>query len=129
MKVFSLKLIIKYNAIVEHEIFYEEVILMLSANSVEEAYEKAEEYGNDYIDQEHKSYLGHSIVESFYGVVDCYIVYEPIPAVDIENDIVEVYSHFYRKDRKFTEKEYEDILAQNCSREELKPLRYYNDLD
>ncbi len=49
--------------------------------------------------------------------------------VDIKNDIVEVYSHFYRKDRKFTETEYEDILAQNCSREELKPLRYYNDLD
>lgn len=111
---YGLKIIFKYVA--GDEVFYEESIITLKANSVDEAYSKAKSYAQDACD-EHLNADNEKVYKSVVDIVDCFSVYE-------DEDIQEVYSSIKKKPESLDEKLYLDILGNGCKAEEMYSLRY-----
>jgi len=110
---FGVKLVYKY---VVHsqkpQVLYEEQVLKISADSFDDAYQKAENYAEEYIDKYTNS-GGDTVEISLYKAVDCFKCYEE------ENGIQEVYSGFFKADEKAL-----NSITSPCEAEELRILRH-----
>ena len=109
---FGVKLVYEY---VVHsqkpQVLYEEQVLKISADSFDDAYQKAENYANEYIDK-YTNVGGDTVEISLYKAVDCFKCYEE------ENGIQEVYSSFLKADEKSL-----NSITSPCEAEELIILR------
>ena len=115
-QMYGVKLLFKYT--VNDEIFYEESIIKVSADSFDNAYEKAERYAEERLDKEHINPDGDKVIMSFSGAVDCFMI------CDDNEDIEEVYSSFMKKPDTMSEKEHFELLSKSCTKEEMNALRY-----
>lgn len=98
--------------------FYEESIVTLTADSFDDAYAKAERYAKKQIDSQHINPLGQKVFETIYDLVDCFLVDEETEGVQ------EVYSSIKKNRTSLPEEEYIAVLADGCTTDEMKPLRY-----
>ncbi len=87
------------------EYFYEELIVSVNAENIDDVFYKARKYAEGYCD-EHENPYGETVKTEIYNISDCFEIF------DEEDDVREVYSKFYFKD------------GTECSSEELKALRY-----
>lgn len=93
------------------EVFYEEQILHVDAESFDQAYEKAEACAKTYCG-EHMNPYGQKVwVEKFY-LLDCYLA----------ND-EEIYSRIFKNPFGDDEEKLLDVLDSHSSAEEMFPLR------
>lgn len=112
-ELYGVKLIIKYDIQGENpQTLYEEQVLKISADSFDDAYQKAENYAEEYIDKYTNS-GGDAVEISLYKAVDCFKCYEE------ENGIQEVYSGFIKADEKAL-----NSITSPCEAEELRILRH-----
>ncbi len=89
-----------YNEITE---FFEEQILLVKANSFDEAYEKAENESKAYEDFYTNKY-GQMVEHKFFDFVDCFHLFDEI------TDVTEVYSCCFKGDTDIA-KRYEQAGA------------------
>lgn len=112
-ELYGVKLIFKYDIQGENpQTLYEEQVLKISADSFDDAYQKAENYAEEYIDKYTNS-GGDAVEISLYKAVDCFKCYEE------ENGIQEVYSGFFKADEKAL-----NSITSPCEAEELRILRH-----
>ncbi len=110
---YGVKLVYKYIVHSQNpQELYEEQILKIVANSFDEAYQKAEQYIELYLD-EYTNINGDTVKKSLYKVVDCFKCYEE------ENYIQEVYSGFLKLDDNALK-----VISTPCDTEEWQILRH-----
>lgn len=119
--IYGVKIIKTQSVGEDNKRFYEELILKVTAESFDEAYEKAENYMKeteeavgDYINISNEQVRTLST-----EAVDCFLALEP------ENDIQEIYSSFSTNKTCLSDDEYYDIVSSSCTENELKRLRQY----
>ncbi|MBQ2667138.1 MAG: DUF4288 domain-containing protein [Clostridia bacterium] len=97
-------------------LFYEEIILSISAESFDEADKKATLYLQDYF-SEYINPDGKIVRTENIEITDCFLAYEP------EGDAQELYSAFTTNRTASSENEFYQNLVTPCDAEELSPLR------
>lgn len=115
---YGVKLVYRYA--VDGEVFYEEQVLRVQADSFESAMEKAEQYAQAHIDREHVNPLGQKVEESVCEEMNCYEITE-------DGDPQEIYSSIMKNNARLPEEAFLDILTGGCEREDMLPLRYFRD--
>lgn len=115
--IYGVKAIHTYAVGTEERLFYEELILKVSADSFDAAYEKAEQYLQDQV-CEYKNPNGERVKTQKIEVIDCFLAFDP------EGDVQEVYSSFSRNDSSLSEEEYYRLFTSPCDKETLYPLRH-----
>ena len=116
----SVKLVIKHS-VETGEVFLEEAVLLLEADSFDEAYLKAEQYVQENeICGSYDNMYGHRVHSEVVSFADCFSVYD-------DGDVIEVYASL----RKCSDPLHEDaaiaFLENSCTREEMLPLRQFPD--
>ena len=96
--------------------YYEELILIVEADSFDNAYRKAELYMKDAV-CEYTNPKGETVKTLSIEAVDCFLAYEP------EDDVQEVYSSFSINRSSLSEEKYYKAISSSCGEEELRPLR------
>ena len=114
--IYGVKAIHTYAVGAEERLFYEELILKVSADSFDAAYEKAEQYLRGQV-CEYKNTNGERVKTQKIEVIYCFLAFDP------EGDVQEVYSSFSRNDSSLSEEEYYRLLTSPCDKETLYPLR------
>ena len=115
---YGVKVIYKYTVgNGDNTVFFEEQILMVKADSFDEAYELAEKYADKCCD-EHINPYGQSVKSEIYKMADCFL------AFDEEDNVTEVYSMVTKNKTNLSKDEFADILTNQCSKEEMYVLRY-----
>lgn len=114
--IYGVKVIHTHTVGSEDRRFYEELILMVRADSFDEAYEKAEQHMRDEI-CDYTNIYGERVKTHRLEAVDCYL------ALDPEGDVQEVYSSFSTNRGSLNEDEYYRIIADQCEEKDLRPLR------
>lgn len=119
---YSVKMLIRY-AVESGEVFIEESIIMLEANSFDDAYLKAEKYVRDNeIDKSYENMYGKSVESKVVSFTDCFSIYD-------EEDVIEVYSSIIKCRNDLPEDSVIAFFEENCDRQDLLPLRQYPDPD
>lgn len=115
---YSVKLIIKYS-VEKGEVFFEESILMLEAESFDDAYLKAEQWviDND-VCASYRNLYGKTVQKEIVSYADCFSVYD-------DDDVTEVYSSFQKPRDELQEKGLLSAWTENCDKEELLSLRRF----
>ena len=115
---YSVKLIIKYS-VEKGEVFFEESILMLEAESFDDAYLKAEQWviDND-VCASYCNLYGKTVQKEIVSYADCFSVYD-------DDDVTEVYSSFQKPRPDLPEKTLVAAQTESCGKEELLPLRRF----
>lgn len=85
---YHVKLLLKYT--VKEQIFYEESILQVDADSFDAAYQKAENYVSWMIEPQRKNMYGDTVHCSIVDYLDCF------QSDNIEDDVQEVYSRIFQ---------------------------------
>ncbi|WP_298482080.1 DUF4288 domain-containing protein [uncultured Ruminococcus sp.] len=116
---YHIKLLLKYT--IREQIFYEESILQIDADSFDAAYQKAEVYASQIMDTQRKNMYGNTVHCSIVDYLDCF------QSDNIEDDVQEVYSRIFQNRFGLSEKELEKCLGDSSTREEMLPLRYFPD--
>lgn len=116
---YHVKLLLKYT--VKEQIFYEESILQVDAGSFDEAYQKAEIYVKQTMDNKRKNMYGDTVYCTIVDYLDCF------RSDDVESDVQEVYSRIFQNHSEFSETKLVELLSDSCTREEMLPLRYFPD--
>lgn len=116
---YYVKCLLKYA--VQNQIFYEESILQIVADSFAEAYQKAESYTSQMIEPQRKNRYGDTVYCSIVDYLDCFC------ADDEKEEVQEVYSRFFQNHTGCAEQNLVNCLGGSCTREELLPLRYFPD--
>jgi hypothetical protein len=106
---YGLKVIFKYTA--NNEVFYEEMILKVQADSFDSAYEKAWAYAKDLCDNEHINPNGDKVYESVLDIVDCFLMDDKVAEIE------EVYSSIKKKPNYLSEEQYIGIISDCCTDE------------
>ena len=116
---YSVKMILKYT-VESGEEFIEESIILLDADSFDDAYERAEQYVQEYgVGEPYTNIFGKQVnIEVSYS--DCYSVYD-------EDDVMEVYSSVKRGTEERPADLIDAVLDDFASREEMLPLRQWPD--
>lgn len=114
---YGVKVIYTYSVGENSRKYYEESILSVTAESFEEAYEKAEGYAKENSD-EHINPHGELVKTEKIEMLDCFL------AGDKENDVQEIYSSINNNKTSLNEEEFYDAITTQCSTEELYDLRY-----
>ena len=112
---YSIKILYKYT-IDEIKEFFEESIIMLKADSFDDAYNKAEKYVQETMPMEWTNRSGQHIYVSVVSYVDCFQVEE-------DDEVTEVYSSFRINKSSLGQEEYVKLLTDCCEADELKELR------
>lgn len=115
METYALKIFYRMTA--GSEVFYEESVVLLKAESFDEAYEKAEIHAKDVCEYEYVNLYGDQVKTELVDIVDCF------QAFDEDNGVREVYSRIMRNRTPMNEEEFIDLLTDDCTVEERMPLR------
>ena len=111
MELYGIKVIYNHTVHSEPQLnFFELQILMIKANSDDEAFAKAEEYAITYC-FEYINVSGDKVSTEVYSLEDCYLIYEE------DNDVREVYSCITGN------KDAGKVWSNSCTSEEMKELR------
>ena len=116
---YNVKILMKYS--VKEQIFYEESILQVNAGSFDEAYQKAEIYVKQTMDNKRRNMYGDTVHCTVVDYLDCF------QSDDVESDVQEVYSRIFQNHSEFSETKLVELLSDSCTREEMLPLRYFPD--
>ena len=116
MRAFGVKTYYKYT--VKNEVYYEEIILRVTAGSFDEAYNKAISYAMEMSDKMYVNPDGEQVHKSFAGAVDCFEIFSD------HEEIEEVYSSFIKKPPGMPEADHFELISRSCLSDELKPLRH-----
>lgn len=95
---------------------YEELILLVNADSFDEAYEKAGRYMHDSICG-YVNTNGEVVKTLSIEAIDCFLACEP------EADVQEIYSSFSANHTSLSEAEYYTMITDSCDEKELFSLR------
>ncbi len=115
MESYALKIFYRMTA--GSEVFYEEAIVLLKADSFDEAYEKAEIYAKAVCEDEYINLYGDAVKTELIDIVDCF------QAFDEDSGAQEIYSRILKNRTPMNEEEFIDLLADSCTAEERTPLR------
>ena len=115
MAEYGVKLLLTHFVGTAQRRFYEEMIVLVRADDEESAFEKAEAYAAGY-DSEYTNPMGETVTFAVEAV-DCFEAVEP------DDDVQEVYSHFFINRGLLSEERYYELLADSCDAAELFPLR------
>ncbi len=119
---YSVKMIIRHT-VETGEVFIEESIVMLEAESFDDAYLKAEQYVKDNeICSEYSNMYGKPVKSEVVSYADCFWVSD-------DEDAVEVYSSIKRGREDLPADTIVSVLDESCSREDMLPLRQFPDPD
>ena len=116
---YSVKIIFKYS-VETGEVFFEQSVIMLNADSFEDAYCRAELYVNESgMCESYVNLKGKRVEVKVVSFADCFSVYD-------DDEVTEVYSSFLKAEGT-SEDDILSVLEGGCSREELLPLREFDD--
>ena len=116
---YSVKLIIKSTA-ETGEVSLEESILMMNADSFDDAYDKAERYVEECgVCDPYENIFGKRVTVEVVSYADCFRVDE-----DEDETVTEVYSSIVRPNAELTEETIVAVHEASASEEERKPFRY-----
>lgn len=119
---YSVKMLIRHT-VESGEIFLEESIIMLEADSFDDAYIKAEKYVTDNeIDTSYNNMFGKRVESEVVSFTDCFSVYD-------DEDIIEVYSSIIKCRDDLPEDSIIAFFEESCTRKEMLPLRQWHDPD
>ena len=116
---YGVKLLYRYE--VCGEVFYEESILKVKANSFDDALAKAARYADDAIITDHINPNGFSVKESVCDIMDCYLIDES----ENDSDVQEVYSGIMKNRLDVTDEEFTEQVFDQCSDEKLVNIRFW----
>ena len=118
---YSVKLIIR-SVVETGEIFLEESILMIKADSFDDAYERAERYVEDNgICDAYRNVKGQLVTLEVVSYADCFLVF------DDDEEVTEVYSSIKIPNETMTEKLIVSVEEMSATRKEMLPLREFRD--
>ena len=121
---YSVKLIIK-STVESGEVSLEESILMMDADSFDDAYDKAEQYVEERgVCDAYRNYEGQVVTREIVSYADCFAPFE-----DDDDEVTEVYSSIIRPDEKLTEEMIVATLRGYSTRKDLLPFREIVDMD
>ena len=116
---YGVKLLYRYD--VCGEVFYEESILRVNADSFDDALAKAAQYADDAIITDHINPNGFSVKESVCDIMDCYLIDES----ENDSDVQEVYSGIMKNRLDVTDEEFTEQVFDQCSDEKLVNIRFW----
>lgn len=112
---YSVKLLIKSTA-ESGEVSIEESILMLDANSFDDAYDKVERYVEEYgVCVPYENIFGKRVDIEVVSYADCF-------RIDEDDEVTEVYSSIVRPNAELTEETIVAVHEASASKEERKPF-------
>ena len=112
---YSVKLLIKSTA-ESGEVSIEESILMLDANSFDDAYDKVERYVEEYgVCVPYENIFGKRVDVEVVSYADCF-------RIDEDDEVTEVYSSIVRPNAELTEETIVAVHEASASEEERKPF-------
>ena len=112
---YSVKLLIKSTA-ESGEVSIEESILMLDANSFDDAYDKVERYVEEYgVCVPYENIFGKRVDIEVVSYADCF-------QIDEDDEVTEVYSSIVRPNAELTEETIVAVHEASASKEERKPF-------
>lgn len=115
---YGVKILYRYE--VCGEIFYEESILRVKADSFDDALAKAGNYADECIMTDHFNPDGFEVKESVCDIMDCYLIDES----ENSSDVQEVYSGIMKNRSHMTDQEFTQQIFDQCSDEELYHIRF-----
>ena len=115
MNDYGLKIIYRMTA--GSRVFYEESIVLLKAESFDAAYEKAEAHALGVCSDEYINVYGEPVKTELVDIVDCF------QAFDEDNGVQEVYSRTTTNRTGMDEAEWIGVITEDCTAEEMTPLR------
>lgn len=119
---YSVKMLIRH-AVESGEVFFEESIIMLEADSFDDAYVKAEKYAKDNeIDISYENMYGKHVESKVVSFTDCFSIYD-------DEDVIEVYSSMIKCGNDLPEDSVIAFFEETCDRQDMLPLRQYPDPD
>ena len=120
---YSVKVIIR-STVETGEVFLEESILLIIADSFDDAYEKAERYiADNGICSAYRNCKGQLVTLEVVSYADCFLVY------DEGEDVTEVYSSIKKTNATMTEELIVAVEELSAAREEMRPLWEFGDPD
>ena len=114
--IYGVKMIHTHTVGKDNRRYYEELILSVNAESVDDAYEKAERYMRSAV-CEYVNPNGETVKTLSMDALDCFLAYDP------DGDVQELYSSFSRKSSSLPEEDYYKAITSSCNEEELWSLR------
>ena len=120
-QLYGVKLVCRYA--VGEDVFYEERVLRVRADSFDDAIEKASRYAETSLENGRVNMYGQSVEERVCESMNCYLIDEN------EAGIEETYSSIMKNQTKMPEEAFLDLLTGGCEREEMKALRSFHDPD
>ena len=119
---YSVKIVVKHS-VDTGEVFLEESIIMLEADSFDQAYIKAEQYVQENeICGSYDNMYGKRVHSEVVSFADCFSVYD-------DSDVIEVYSSMFKCNDNLPENTLVALLENSCTRSEMLPLRQWPDPD
>ena len=119
---YSVKMVVKHS-VETGEVFLEESIIMLEADSFDQAYAKAEQYVQEnQISDSYENMYGKRVHSEVLYPADCFSVYD-------DEDVIEVYSSMFRCSDDLHEDTLVALFENPCTRIEMLPLRQWPDPD
>ena len=119
---YSVKMLIRH-AVESGEVFFEESIIMLEADSFDDAYVKAEKYAKDNeIDISYENMYEKHVESKVVSFTDCFSIYD-------DEDVIEVYSSMIKCRNDLPEDSVIAFFEETCDRQDMLPLRQYPDPD
>lgn len=119
---YSVKMLIRH-AVESGEVFFEESIIMLEADSFDDAYVKAEKYAKDNeIDISYENMYGKHVESKVVSFTDCFSICD-------DEDVIEVYSSMIKCRNDLPEDSVIAFFEETCDRQDMLPLRQYPDSD
>ena len=115
---YSVKMVVKHS-VETGEVFLEESIIMLEADSFDQAYAKAEQYVQEnQISDSYENMYGKRVHSEVVSLADCFSVYE-------DEDVIEVYSSMFKCSDGLREDTLVALFENSCTRIEMLPLRQW----
>ena len=114
---YGVKVIFTYSVEPDCRKYYEESIYLVDADSFDDAYEKAEKY-TSVIDSEYINSKGQKVKTEKIDFTDCFL------AFDEEYGVQEVYSAILKNKSSLSEKDFYELITNQCDTEEMYDLRH-----
>ena len=116
---YGVKVVYRYE--VDGEVFYEETVVRLRADSFDDAIDRAAEWAWNRVDDEHVNPEGAKVTETVCDAFQCYQVFED------GEEVEETFSRILKNKTGLPEPAFMDVLTDSLSRDEMRPIRWYAD--